>query len=174
MGLPRYRGPVALSAPGLRYTSFAKVVTTQMKLAEHHAVWLSVHPARTEKWLRAMLADGFDVHHLDGDDENHAPNNLILIDASDHTRVIHTLPFARLDAMFAARDRKTRIIAACSEAGIEYGAFVSKTIKGGKYWYWQDNVTHKQTYLGPDFAYMRVVIDGYNEVKAEAIRKAGV
>ena len=51
---------------------------------DHHIAWLKVHPWRTKVWLEERLADGFDVHHVDGDHSNNDPSNLILIEASDH------------------------------------------------------------------------------------------
>ena len=58
-----------------------------MKLAEHHEAWLSAHPDRTAAWLKELLKEGFDVHHVDGDDGNNSPRNLILIEAADHMRL---------------------------------------------------------------------------------------
>lgn len=142
-----------------------------MALSIPQKIWLSAHPHRTVKWLRERLADGFDIHHIDADDSNNHPTNLILLETTDHTMTVHTLPFSRLDAVKAARERAARIVTACHEAGMEYGAFVSKVVKGRKYWYWQDNETRKQHYLGPDFPYMRVVIENYNEAKAEILAR---
>lgn len=53
-------------------------------LRDHQMQWLSVHPARTEAWLRDRLRDGFDVHHVDGDRTNNDPANLVLIECADH------------------------------------------------------------------------------------------
>ena len=39
-----------------------------MALSEPQKIWLSAHPHRSAKWLRERIADGFDVHHIDGDD----------------------------------------------------------------------------------------------------------
>lgn len=58
-----------------------------MKLADHHVAWLSAHPDRSAGWLKEMLREGFDVHHVDGDDSNNDPRNLILIEAVDHIRL---------------------------------------------------------------------------------------
>lgn len=56
-----------------------------MKALEfYHLTWLSAHPWRTEQWLRDRLADGFDIHHLDGSHSNNDPANLVLIDHADH------------------------------------------------------------------------------------------
>ncbi len=141
-----------------------------MALSEPQKIWLSAHPHRSAKWLRERIADGFDVHHIDGDDSNNHPTNLILLETTDHTKTIHKLPFSRLDAVKAGRERQDRIVAACHEAQMEYGALVKKVVKGQTYWYWQDNVTRKQSYLGPDFPYMRVVVENYNEAKAEILK----
>ena len=54
------------------------------KLEAYHLVWLAIHPWRTEEWLRDKLADGFDIHHIDGDHSNDGPGNLVLIDHADH------------------------------------------------------------------------------------------
>lgn len=56
-------------------------------LKPYHLIWLAVHPTRTEAWLRAMLADGFHIHHLDGDHGNNAPGNLVLIEGMDHMMI---------------------------------------------------------------------------------------
>lgn len=136
-------------------------------LASYHLAWLSAHPARSAEWLSAMLADGFDVHHIDGDHSNDATTNLALIETQDHALNIHQLPFTRSAAIRALRARRDRIEEACREAGMEYGSFTSKTVKGRKYWYWQD-ANRKQSYLGPDFPFMRVVVEEYNKAKARS------
>lgn len=53
-------------------------------MQSYHLVWLEAHPHRTAEWLRERLADGFHVHHVDGDHSNDDPRNLILIDGADH------------------------------------------------------------------------------------------
>ena len=50
----------------------------------HHEEWLAAHPYRSAEWLRERIADGFDVHHIDGDHDNNDPTNLILIEHGDH------------------------------------------------------------------------------------------
>lgn len=141
-----------------------------MMLRPHHRVWLAAHPHRTAAWLRERIADGFDVHHIDGDDANDHSSNLILLETTDHTLTIHKLPCSRLDAVKAMQERVARLDAAFAAAGMERGAYVSKTIKGKVYWYFQDAKTRKQHYIGPDFSYLRnVVIAGYNEAKREII-----
>ena len=58
-------------------------------LAKHHEAWLIAHPERSAQWFRRVIADGFDVHHLDGDHDNNDPSNLALIEYTDHQAVIH-------------------------------------------------------------------------------------
>lgn len=53
----------------------------------YHEVWLSAHPGRTKDWLLEKLKDGFDIHHLDGNHDNNAAENLILVEGSDHFRL---------------------------------------------------------------------------------------
>jgi hypothetical protein len=38
----------------------------QSPLERHHREWLKAHPERSETWLRERLADGFIIHHADG------------------------------------------------------------------------------------------------------------
>ena len=57
-------------------------------MEHYHHVWLEHHPNRTVDWLRERLKDGFGIHHIDGDHENNAPENLVLLDWTDH-RMIH-------------------------------------------------------------------------------------
>lgn len=47
---------------------------------EHHVVYCKEH-GLTE------IPDGFQIHHLDGDGTNNDPDNLIMLTASDHTRL---------------------------------------------------------------------------------------
>jgi hypothetical protein len=60
-------------------------------LPPHHRAWLEAHPHRTREWLRHRLADGFDVHHLNADPTDNSPDNLVLIEHTDHMR-IHDAP----------------------------------------------------------------------------------
>lgn len=53
-------------------------------MKDHHRAWLECHPHRSEEWLLQKLAEGFDVHHVDGNHENNAYSNLVLIEGSDH------------------------------------------------------------------------------------------
>lgn len=54
------------------------------RLKPHHAAWLRAHPERSASWLKARTSDGFDVHHIDGDRSNDAPDNLILVEKVGH------------------------------------------------------------------------------------------
>jgi hypothetical protein len=141
-----------------------------MALASSHKVWLASHPDRNEGWLRDRIAEGFDVHHLDGDHSNDDPSNLALIEATDHNTKVHALPFTRLKAAEALRERSKRIRSAFATRGLEYGSFVSKIVKGKKYWYWQDH-DRKQHYIGPDFLYMQIIVESYNEEKAAVLKE---
>lgn len=67
----------------------ASAVSGHVRLKAYHRVWLSVHPNRSEQWLLDRMADGFDIHHMDGDHSNNCPENLILIEHADHMR-LHT------------------------------------------------------------------------------------
>ncbi|MEL6568189.1 MAG: HNH endonuclease [Pseudomonadota bacterium] len=53
----------------------------------YHLIWLRSHPHRSEEWLKARLADGFDIHHVDGDHKNNDTDNLVLIEHVDHMRL---------------------------------------------------------------------------------------
>lgn len=53
-------------------------------LKDYHYAWLSDHAGRTEDWLRRMMAEGFHIHHVDGDHSNNDPLNLVLIEGADH------------------------------------------------------------------------------------------
>jgi len=61
-------------------------------LESHHRAWLKAHPERTEDWLREHLADGFQIHHVDGNSANDHPSNLALVEGHDHIRAIHRHP----------------------------------------------------------------------------------
>jgi hypothetical protein len=56
-------------------------------MESHHLAWLSTRVHRTIDWLKEKLAEGFDVHHLDGNHSNNEPSNLVLIECSDHMRL---------------------------------------------------------------------------------------
>lgn len=50
----------------------------------YHYSWLAAHPHRTAEWLKDKLREGFDIHHLDNNHSNNEPDNLILIEHTDH------------------------------------------------------------------------------------------
>jgi hypothetical protein len=54
------------------------------RLSPPQIAWLTKHQERSEEWLRARLADGFEIHHLDGNHANDEPGNLLLIESVDH------------------------------------------------------------------------------------------
>ncbi len=56
-------------------------------LGPHHLAWLSIHSTRNPVWLLKMLAEGFEIHHLDGNHKNNEPRNLILVEYIDHRRL---------------------------------------------------------------------------------------
>ena len=64
--------------------------TDSMKLAARRA-WLSDHPTRSEAWLDRIIAEGFDLHHIDGDYTNNNPYNLLLVETDDHRAVLHNI-----------------------------------------------------------------------------------
>lgn len=53
-------------------------------MKDYHWIWLEAHPHRTEEWLKERMTDGFDIHHVDGDQKNNDPSNLVLIECTDH------------------------------------------------------------------------------------------
>ncbi len=59
----------------------------QRGLQSYHHAWLSAHPGRDEAWLTERMADGFHIHHIDGDHANDVPANLVLIEGVDHMRL---------------------------------------------------------------------------------------
>jgi hypothetical protein len=75
-------------------------------LKPYHLAWLEAHPARSEAWLRERMGDGFDIHHVDGDKANNAPQNLVLIEAADHMMLHCGTRFLRMTN--ADRLRATR------------------------------------------------------------------
>lgn len=69
-------------------------------------IWLDHHPDRSEDWLRARYADGFDIHHIDGDRNNNDINNLVLIEKRDHMRLHLSGSPGRPQSLPAATPRK--------------------------------------------------------------------
>ncbi|TAL43821.1 MAG: hypothetical protein EPN91_05550 [Salinibacterium sp.] len=47
--------------------------------------------------MKKMIADGFDIHHVDGNHANNHPANLILMDGIDHMRLHGLFKMARPD-----------------------------------------------------------------------------
>jgi hypothetical protein len=78
----------------------------------YQQAWLGAHPERSEAWLREALANGFDVHHVDGNHENDAPENLVLIELADHRRLhggeLKCLHRVSRDWRHGAPERKAR------------------------------------------------------------------
>jgi hypothetical protein len=70
-----------------REVSFFAEDEVARELQSYHHAWLSVHPHRSVEWLSERMADGFDVHHIDGDHANDEPSNLVLIECADHMRL---------------------------------------------------------------------------------------
>lgn len=65
------------------------LMSNSSRLKSYHYAWLACHPGRTKEWLLERLADGFHVHHADGDHSNDSPTNLCLIEGIDHMLVFH-------------------------------------------------------------------------------------
>ena len=51
--------------------------------------WLIAHATRSEAWLDRILAEGFDIHHIDEDHTNNDPSNLLLVETDDHRAILH-------------------------------------------------------------------------------------
>lgn len=66
-------------------------------MKEYHLAWLQAHPERSRDWLKRMLGEGFQVHHIDGDHGNNHPCNLALIESVDHMRLHGLFGLARAD-----------------------------------------------------------------------------
>jgi hypothetical protein len=83
------------------YGVCAEMAKASIKMAApqpHHQAWLEAHPNRTTGWLRAHLSDGFHVHHLDGDHSNNHPENVMLLEETDHLRLHRKIaPVLRCD-----------------------------------------------------------------------------
>lgn len=131
---------------------------------KHQKAWLKANPHRSAAWLKEKLADGFDIHHLDGNHDNDDPLNLLLVEVMDHMR-LHDLPLQRILATKIRFDKKKFRDESDDALGIHRGTFTSKTIKGKIYWYFQDNRTRKQHYVGTDSTDLRKKIEVYNKRK---------
>jgi hypothetical protein len=79
----------------------------------YHQVWLDAHPRRTPEWLAAVIDEGFEVHHIDGDRENNTPENLVLVEELDHS-MLH-------------RDKRNLSVTKKQERGMK-----PETIKNGR------------------------------------------
>ena len=64
-----------------------KVFRRELSLPLHHGIWLSAHPERDYAWFRKRIEDGFVIHHHDGNSENDAPGNLVMIEGKDHMMI---------------------------------------------------------------------------------------
>jgi hypothetical protein len=60
-----------------------------MFLKSYHLAWLQVHPEHSADWLESKLREGFHVHHVDFDNSNDAPDNLVLVFGTDHLANLH-------------------------------------------------------------------------------------
>lgn len=76
-------------------------------LGPHHHAWLAAHPNRSDRWLAWVLRMGFDVHHIDGDHSNDAPDNLVLVEAQDHMR-LHGMDRLRKLPIYRGKRRPRR------------------------------------------------------------------
>lgn len=70
----------------------------------YHRAWLDAHPERSVEWLKRMLREGFQVHHVDGDHGNNHPANLVLIECVDHMRLHGMFGLARKGIHLAQRN----------------------------------------------------------------------
>lgn len=83
----------------------------------HQAAWLRAHPERSPAWLRKRLRDGFDVHHVDGNHDNNAASNLVLMEHRDHfmihsgsrPRLVRGRPLRQAVRARTARSEEERI-----------------------------------------------------------------
>lgn len=79
-------------------------------MKEYHLAWLSVHPHRTEEWLNSMLREGFDIHHMDGNHENNCPDNLVLIEHTDHMAIHGGRALGRLARVGRKKKKRKSVI----------------------------------------------------------------
>lgn len=84
------------------------------KLPSHHQAWLDAHPEKTEEWFRAAIEAGFDVHHGDSVHSNNHPDNLFLIERTDHMR-LHGLFNIRWRAAYKRTRRPPEIESGVAE-----------------------------------------------------------
>jgi hypothetical protein len=93
-----------------------------MDIRKHHKAWLDAHPHRTLEWLKERTSDGFDIHHVDGDRENNAPENLVMIECSDHM-MLHGSRMLRLSAQDKRRACRPKI---SKDSSGDYGVSAEK------------------------------------------------
>jgi hypothetical protein len=101
---------------------------------------------------------------VDGNHDNDDPSNLLLVEVRDHMR-LHDLPLQRILATKIKFDKKRLRDENDDALGIRRGTFTSKTINGKIYWYFQDNRTRRQHYVGTDSTDLRKKIESYNKSK---------
>jgi hypothetical protein len=58
------------------------------ELQPYHYVWLE-HREKSVEWLRERMAEGFHIHHIDGDHNNNDKSNLALVYGKDHIEKLH-------------------------------------------------------------------------------------
>ena len=56
-------------------------------MLDYWRIWLAAHPCRTKEWLKARIAEGFEIHHEDFNHANNHPDNLFLMEGTDHRRL---------------------------------------------------------------------------------------
>jgi hypothetical protein len=138
---------------------------------KYQRVWLAAHPKRTKEWLAEKIRDGFDVHHADGDHQNDAPDNLVLIESTDHLK-LHGMVANRMAGSEAIRQAKAQREREAKEQNFIYGSFCYKTIKGRRYLYFQRTVDRKQLYLGPTTPFLDAMVESFNELKVRSPKGA--
>ena len=73
-------------------------------MKDYHLIWASKHGV-SDDFVSQATAAGFDIHHIDGDHGNNAPENLVMIYSGDHF-AFHGAPrFAgRADGVWMTRE----------------------------------------------------------------------
>lgn len=129
-------------------------------MQEHHKVWLKAHPNRSKEWFKERLKDGFDIHHMDGNHENNDPLNLVLIEHEDHNR-LHGFPdsLSRIRVVDIKEQKRKERLARNEKRG----SFHVRNVKGREYWYFRDNMTGKQIYVGASKPDIDAVIRTYSQ-----------
>lgn len=134
----------------------------------HHA-WLTAHPDRSIQWLRDRLADGFQVHHVDGDHSNDDPLNLILIEGVDHLRLHSGSLKAGIEGWKARQRSPVRVVTA-EEAEAKQQAAEIYRLKAGDPRPWKDFAA---TYHGGAKPDDRIWSDIGQALQAKARKHAG-